>query len=234
MRRCITVTYFRQSDIPTLAKRKSSRAVIGARLLYVVDDYLRKKQRGRGDMSNLIREAVEAVDLSSVELISIHGKKHPVTAKATQVVIPGEMRRDLERWSETRNCTMNELLNSALVASLLKARSGRGGGRLRGHMAVLGKMTAKEREEFFATLLALTGLEPGPDPRSRDGGYYEYDPHLEATVEVTKEGRRFVVEAVAGGELVRVREVGDAPFLEKRSSNGAKGNGKPVRAARRA
>jgi len=70
-------------------------------------------------MSNLIREAVEAIDLSSVELISIHGKKETVTAKATQVVITSEMRRDLERWSETRNCTMNELLNSALVAHLL-------------------------------------------------------------------------------------------------------------------
>ncbi len=197
-----------------------------------MDDYLRKKQRGRGDMSNLIREAVEAVDLSSVELISIHGKKHTVTAKATQVVIPTEMRRELERWSEKRNCTMNELLNSALVVALLKARSGRGGGRSRGHMAALGKMTAKEREEFFRSLLALTGLEPGPDPRSRDGSYYEYDPRLEATVEVTKEGTRFVVEAVAGGELVRVREVGEAPFLEKRGSNGVKGNGKPTRATR--
>ena len=234
MRRCITVTYLRQSDIPTLAKRKSSRAVIGARLLYVVDDYLRKKQRGRGDMSNLIREAVEAVDLSSVELISIHGKKEAVTAKATQVVIPSEMRRELERWSETRNCTMNELLNSALVASLLKARSGRGGGRLRGHMAAIGKMTAQERDEFFSTLQALTGLEPGPDPRTRDGSYYEYDSQLEATVEVTKEGRRFGVDAVAGGELVRIREVGDTPFLEKRTSGGAKGNGKPVRAVQRA
>jgi hypothetical protein len=203
-----------------VANRKSSRTVIGARLLHAVDDYLRKKQRGRGDMSNLIREAVEAVDLASVELISIHGKKHTVTAKATQVVIPTEMRRQLERWSEKRNCTMNELLNSALMVALLKARSGRGGGR--GAMAALGKMTAKEREEFFGTLLALTGLEPGPDHRSRDGSYYEYDPQLEATVEVAKDGRRFVVDTVAGGELVRVREVGQAPFMERGKSNGAR------------
>jgi hypothetical protein len=204
---------------------------MGARLLHAVDAYLRKKQRGRGDMSNLIREAVEAVDLASVELISIHGKKHRVTAKATQVVIPTEMRRQLERWSEKRNCTMNELLNSALVVTLLKVRSGRGGGR--GAMAA-GKMTAQQREEFFGRLLALTGLEPGPDHRSRDGSYYEYDPHLEATVEVAKDGRRFAVEAVAGGELVRVREVGQAPFLERRNSEGAGGRGKTTRGPRRA
>jgi hypothetical protein len=209
-----------------VAKRRSSRAVIGARLLHAVDDYLRSNQRGRGDMSNLIREAVEAVDLSSVELIRIHGKRETPTAKATQVVIPMGMRRELERWSGKRECTMNELLNSALVASLLKGKTGQHGGR-RPQMAVLGKMAAKERAEVFQRLADLTGLEPGPDLRSREGSFYEYDPKLKATVEVTK-GRRFVVEAATGGELVRVREVGESPFLEKRNTLAARGQGKNV------
>jgi len=201
-----------------VAKGKSSRAVIGARLLHSVDDYLRKKQRGRGDMSNLIREAVDAVDLSSVELIRIHGRRQTPTAKATQLVITSAMRRELERWSAKRDCTMNELLNSALVASLLPGRAGRDGSRLRTSIARSGKMTAKERLEFLGALASLTGLEPGPDPRSRTGSHYEYDAELKSTVEVTKLGGRYVVEARDGGELVRVREVGQALFLEKGSA----------------
>ena len=180
-----------------------------------------QKQRGRGDMSRLIQEAVEAVDLSSVELIRIHGKRETPTARATQVVIPGEMRRDLERWSEKRDCTMNELLNSALVAALLRGRNDRNGIGSGTSMEARRKMTASEREEFFRNLTALTGIEPGPDPRTREGRYYEFDPDLKATIEVTKQGRRFLVKAIAGGELVRVREVGQVPYLEKRNSGGS-------------
>ena len=166
-----------------MVKPKLSRAVIGARLLHRVDDFLRRNQRGRGDMSKLIQEAVEAVDLSSVELIRIHGKRETPTARATQVVIPVEMRRDLERWSEKRECTMNELLNSALVAALLRGRSDRNGTSTEAR----GKMTASD---------------------------------LKATIEVTKQGRRFLVKAITGGELVRVREIGEAPYLEKRNPGG--------------
>ena len=205
-----------------MAKRKLSRAIIGARLLHRVDDFLRRKQRGRGDMSKLIREAVEAVDLSSVELIRIHGKRETPTARPTQVVIPVEMRRDLERWSEKRECTMNELLNSALVAALLRGHTDRNGTESATSIAARGKMTASEREEFLRTLSALNGLEPGPDQRTGEGSYYEYHPGLRATIEVTKQGRRFLVKAVPGGELVRVREVGEAPYLEKRNSGGSR------------
>jgi hypothetical protein len=172
-------------------------------------------------MSKLIQEAVDAVDLSSVELIRIHGKRETPTARATQVVIPVEMRRDLERWSEKRECTMNELLNSALVAGLLRGRTDRNGTGSGTLMEARGNMTASEREQFLRTLTALTGLEPGPDRRTREGSYYEYDPDLKATIEVTKQGRRFLVKAITGGELVRVREVGEAPYVEKRNSGGS-------------
>ena len=83
-------------------------------------------------------------------------------------------------------------------------------------------MTASDREEFFRTLTALTGFEPGPDPRTREGSYYEYDSDLKATVEVSRQGRRFLVKAIPGGELVRVREVGEAPYLEKQNSGGSR------------
>ena len=203
-------------QVHTVAKKKSSRVVVGARLLHVVDNYLRRKQRGRGDMSSLIFEALQEVDLGSVELITIQGQRRQVTARPTKIVLPTDVRDELERLSETRACSMNELLNSALVASLLKSRSEKSGERSRrGHTVMLNTMTAKEREEFFARLVALTGLEPGPDPRSTEGGYYEWDPKLEATVEIAPDGRRYLMERIGPGEMIRSRELKGSAFVER-------------------
>ena len=111
---------------------------------------------------------------------------------------------------------MNELLNSALVGSLLKSRPEKNGKRTRpGQTPTFDTMTAKEREGFFARLLALAGQEPGPDPRSREGNYYEWDPKLEATVEVAVDGRRYLMERVAPGEMVRARELKGSAFVER-------------------
>jgi len=195
-----------------MPKPRPSRAV-GVRLLHVVDAYLRKKQRGKGDMSKLIYEALTRIDLSSVALITIHGKRQPTVAKVTQIVMPEEIRQLIEHWSENRRCSMNELLNSALVASLPNARRDRKP-VAPAYPTVVDKMTAAQREVFFAKLLSLTGSEATPALRSRERSYYEYDSEAGGTVEITQDGRQFLVESVGGGELVRVREVGQSPFLE--------------------
>ncbi|PYV79267.1 MAG: hypothetical protein DMG96_04545 [Acidobacteria bacterium] len=199
-----------------MAKTKSPRVVVGARLLHVVDNYLRRKQRGRGDMSALIYQALREVDLGSVQLITIQGQRRQVTARPTKIVLPMDVRDQLERWSEARACSMNELLNSALVVSLLKSRPEKSGERSRrGQTPTFDTMTAKEREGLFARLLALTGQEPGPDPGSRDGNYYEWNPKLEATVEVAGDGRRYLMERVGPGEMVRARELKGSAFVER-------------------
>ena len=197
---------------PKSKKRASPPTKIGARFLFAVDDYLRKRQRGRGDMSNLIAKAIQSVDLSSVELTRFRGKKQPTTVRATQFVMPLDLRQELERWAEKRRCTMNELLNSALVATMPRNATG---GWAHSSAGSYDKLPPQEQEEFFADLVSQTGLEPGPDSRTHDGSYYDYDAKLREAVEVTKEGRRFVVDAIEGGELVRVREAGQTPFLEK-------------------
>jgi hypothetical protein len=203
-------------QIHIVAKKKSARVVVGARLLHVVDNYLRRKQRGRGDMSSLIYEALREVDLGSVQLITIQGQRKQVTARPTKIVLPTDVRDQLDRWSETRACSMNELLNSALVASLVKSKTEKSGERQRrGHAAMLNTMTAKERQEFFARVLSLTGLEPGPEPRTTEGNYYEWDPRLEATVEVTADGKRYLIERVGPGEMVRSRELKGSSFIER-------------------
>ena len=111
---------------------------------------------------------------------------------------------------------MNELLNSALVVSLLKSRPEKSGERSRrGQTPTFDTMTAKEREGFFARLLALTGQEPGPDPRSAEGNYYEWNPKLDATVEVAGDGRHYLMERVGLGEMVRARELKGSAFVER-------------------
>jgi len=198
-----------------MPKPRSSRPV-GVRLLHTVDAYLRKKQRGKGDLSKLIMEALSRTDLRVVPLITIHGRRQPTVAKVTQIVMPNDIRQLIEHWSENRRCSMNELLNSALVGSLLKSRPEKNGERSRrGQMPTFDTMTAKEREGFFVRLLALTGQEPGPDPRSREGSYYEWDRKVEATVEVAGDGRRYLMERVGPGEMVRARELEGSAFVER-------------------
>ena len=132
------------------------RRPVGVRLLHTVNAYLRKKQRGKGDMSKLIYEALTRIDLSSVPLITIHGRREPTVAKVTQIVMPNEIRRLIEHWSENRRCSMNELLNSALVANLPKTRSEHDSRSVPSTRATdLGQMTTATREAFFAKLLSL-------------------------------------------------------------------------------
>ncbi len=211
-------------------ERRPSRPV-GIRLLHVVDAYLRKKQRGKGDLSKLIMEAVSRTDLRLVPLITIHGRREPTVAKVTQIVMPNEIRRLIEHWSENRRCSMNELLNSALVANLPKTRSEHDSRSVPSNRATeLGQMTTATREAFFAKLLSLTGNDTTPSLRSREGSYYEYDSKTGGTVEITQDGRRFLVKSTAGGELIRLREVGKSPFLEL---SGISRTGAAVRSADR-
>lgn len=76
-------------------------------------------------------------------------------------------------------------------------------------------MSARERKQMWQSLLSLTGLEPGPHSPSQEGGSYEWDKQLKSLVEVVPStGRRYVINS-RGGELVRVREIGESPFVER-------------------
>jgi hypothetical protein len=192
-----------------MIRQRSSQKAVGVRLLRAVDNYLRKKQRRKGDLSRLISEAVQAVDLSSVPLTLFHGKREKVTATVTQVVMPIQTRGEIEKWAAIRKCSMNELLNSALTAGLLKAQSSAAGRRPERRSSIeWSGLSPQARKEFFEDMLALNGREPGPDLRSRDGSFYRFEPKLRGTVEVSADGRQYLVGCVGGGDLVRLREAG--------------------------
>jgi hypothetical protein len=204
-------------DALKLKKRPNDLIVFQTRLLHKVDSMLRRKMRKHGDMSAFVRESLENVDLRSVELFRFHGKKVLSTSKATQVVMPVGLRKKLQDVAPERGCSMNELLNSAIIAWLTKDRPLRAGAR-RGHMPTYDGMNPSERDQLWKSMLSLTGLEPGPHSPSREGGIYEWDKHLKSVVEtVPSTGKKYVVNS-RGGELIRVREIGESPFVERSQS----------------
>jgi hypothetical protein len=192
-----------------MTPRHSPQRAVGVRLLEAIDSQLRKKQRRKGDLSRLIFEAIQVVDLSSVPLTLFHGKRERVTAKVTQIVMPTHTRSAIEKWARVRKCSMNELLNSALTAGLVKTRSPMSSDRPgRKEPVQWSVMSPEARKRFFEAMLMLDGQESAPNLRSRDGSFYRFEPKLNGTVEVSADGRRYLVGCAIGGDLVRLRDAG--------------------------
>jgi hypothetical protein len=89
--------------------------VFNVRLLIGLDKLLRAKRRYQGDLSASINDALLAVNLNSVKLVTLQGKKKQ-TAKETQVVILRRLITRIHRIARTRGCSINQLVNSGLLA----------------------------------------------------------------------------------------------------------------------
>jgi hypothetical protein len=198
-------------DASKLRRRPNDLVVFQTRLVHKVDEMLRRRIRRHGDMSLFVQRTLEEVDLRSIDIDRFHGKKVLSTTKATQVVMPISLRKKLQEIAPERGCSMNELLNSAVLAWLRKGRPPRAGGSKR--KAVYDMMSAEERNELWQSLLSLTGVETGPRSPSREGGYYEWDSRAKSVLEVAPSGKRYAV-ASRGGELVRIREIRHSRFVE--------------------
>lgn len=178
--------------------------VFNVRLLVGLDKLLRSKRRYQGDLSASINDALLAVNLNAVKLVTLQGKKKQ-TARETQIVILRRLIRRIQSVAEARGCSMNQLVNSGLLAyySRRKGKVDGSARTVRGpSMATYDKMSTEERQRLMEILGSLTGLQEGPREEFADGTHYEYDPKLRATVEVGPSGERFPVALVAG-ELQR-------------------------------
>jgi hypothetical protein len=186
---------------PVAIRRNVGFDVFNVRLLIGLDKLLRAKRRYQGDLSASINDALLAVNLNTVKLVTLQGKKKQ-TARETQVVILRRLIRKIQRIADARGCSMNQLVNSGLLAYYSKGRKGKLDGSstaARGKsMATYDKMSAEERQQLVQVLGSLSGLQEGPQERFPDGTHYEYDPDLKTTVEVTPSGERFSVALVAG------------------------------------
>jgi len=159
-------------------------------------------------LSASINDALLAVNLNTVKLVTLQGKKKQ-TARETQVVLLRRLIRRIKRIADARGCSINQLVNSGLLAFYSKQGRGKVGGEsrvLRGaSMASYDKMSAAERQQLMEELASLTGLQEGPDAAFPDGTRYAYDPVLKRTVEITPSGERYPI-ALVGGKLQRESE----------------------------
>ena len=182
-------------------RRNPNFDVFNVRLLVGLDKLLREKRRYQGDLSASVNDALLAVNLDTVKLVTLQGKKKQI-ARETQVVILRRLIQRLHRVAEARNCSVNQLVNSGLAAHYSKVHSGRFGvpssPTQPAARASYDKMTPSERQQLVEALAGLAGLQEGPKARLIDGTRYEYDCKVKRTFEVAPSGRRFPVALVAG------------------------------------
>ena len=171
--------------------------VYNVRLLSALDKLLRDKPRYMGELSKSINDALLAADLNTVELVKLQSREKQ-TGRETQVVILNRLRKRIHEIAKKRNCSMNQLVNSALLAyyqksgeaklnALSKRRKSLGGS--------YGTMSELEREALHQMLSQFSGIQAvSIDGEEPDGTHYEYDRNLRSTVRVTSDGERTPVQ----------------------------------------
>src|SRR5882724_4318186 len=109
---------------PVAIRRNVGFDVFNVRLLVGLDKLLRAKRRYQGDLSASINDALLAVNLNTVKLVTLQGKKKQ-TARETQVVLLRRLIRKVKRIADARSCSINQLVNSGLMAHYSKQRTGK-------------------------------------------------------------------------------------------------------------
>jgi hypothetical protein len=180
------------------AKRRSVHfGVYNVRLLSALDKLLRDKPRYLGELSSSINDALLAVDLNTVELVTLQSRQKQ-TGRETQVVILRRLRKRIQQVARKRKCSMNQLVNSALLAYYSKtgkikpkSPAKRRGASTHSYDA----MSELERRELHRMLLELSPTKSvSIAAEEADGTHYEYDRNLKATVKVTPDGERYPVK----------------------------------------
>src|SRR5262252_3450330 len=145
---------------PVAIRRPVGFDVFNVRLLIGLDKLLRKRRRYQGDLSASINDALLAVNLNTVKLVTLQGKKKQ-TARETQVVLLRRLIRRIQRVAEARGCSMNQLVNSGLLAYYSRGRRGKPGIPSRPTRpltrASYDRMSPEERRELVEAIASLTG-----------------------------------------------------------------------------
>ncbi len=181
-----------------MPKRRSVHfGVYNVRLLSALDKLLRDKPRYMGELSTSINDALLAVNLNTVELVKLQSRQKQ-TGRETQVVILRRLRKRIHQVAKKRNCSMNQLVNSALLAFYSKGGEGKLKRLTKGRgpsMHSYDTMSEPERRELHQMLAELSAMQSVPfEAEEPNGAYYEYDRNLKATVKVTPDGERTPVE----------------------------------------
>ena len=181
------------------AKRRSVYfGVYNVRLLSTLDELLRDKPRYLGELSTSINDALLAVDLNAVELVNLQSRQKQ-TGRETQVVILRRLRKRIHQVAQSRKCSMNQLVNSALLAYYSKTgkiKAKRITQRRGISMHSYDAMSELERRELHRVLSELSPTQSvSMIAEEPNGTHYEYDRNLKATVKVTPDGERCPVKS---------------------------------------
>ena len=186
---------------PVAIRRNVGFHVFNVRLLIGLDKLLRAKRRYQGDLSASINDALLAVNLNTIKLVTLQGKKKQ-TARETQVVLLRRLIHRIKKIADARGCSINQLVNSGLLAYYAKQRTGKLGSSSRptrqSAKATYDKMSPEERQQLMEAIASLAGSQQGPRDAFPDGTHYEYDPNLKKTVEIDPSGQLVPVTLVAG------------------------------------
>jgi hypothetical protein len=179
-------------------KRRSIQfAVYNVRLLSTLDKLLRDKPRYLGELSTSINDALLAVDLNTVELVTLQSRQKQ-TGRETQVVILRRLRKRIHEVAHKRKCSMNQLVNSALLAYYSetgKIKAKRPAKRPCVSTHSYDAMSEVERRELHRMLSELSPTQSASFAAEEpDGTHYEYDRNLKATVKVMPDGERYPVK----------------------------------------
>jgi hypothetical protein len=145
----------KDAGAPMAIRRAVGFDVFNARFLIGLDKLLRAKRRYQGDLSASINDALLAVNLNKIKLVTLQGKKKR-TARETQVVLQGQLIRRIKGIADARGCSINQLVNSGLLAYYSKERTGNidSASRVapRAFMSAYDKMSASKRQQLMERL----------------------------------------------------------------------------------
>jgi hypothetical protein len=97
---------------------------LSIRLTAAINKETRAEVNKKGELSDLITDAIFGVNLLSMEVVDLYrARDHrlKVTVKQTQVSVTEDTYEKVSKAAATRGCSMNSIVNSALVAFLRKS-----------------------------------------------------------------------------------------------------------------
>src|SRR5271155_741712 len=133
-------------------------AVYNVRLMTALDTLLRDKPRHLGELSSSINDGLLAVDLNTVPLVRLQSRQKQ-TGRETQVVILRRLRKLIHDVAKKRKCSMNQLVNSALLAHYAIAGESRLMETTKGHKPPkrpYDSMSEAERRELHQLISGLS------------------------------------------------------------------------------
>ena len=108
---------------PTGTKARALRK-LSIRLTAAIDKETRAEVNKQGELSNLITDAIFGVNLLNMEVVDLgraRDQRLKVTVKQTQVSVSDDTYERVAKAAAARGCSLNSIVNSALLAFLRKS-----------------------------------------------------------------------------------------------------------------